>query len=94
MRAFSPVTAVVLDGRRPEKPPHAESLGFSDTVWESLQLCWCESSSARPTAVQLLGKLSAAALTWVPASVYPIVVSTDNAAGVDSSGSSGVSPVN
>ena len=89
MPAFSPVTAVVMDGKRPEKPLHAKSLGFSDAIWESVQLCWSDSIS-RPTAAQLFDDLSAAArLAWVPPSVYPIELKTYDA-GVDSSGSSGV----
>ena len=74
MRAFSPVTAVVR-GERPEKPLDAESLGFHETLWELVQLCWSESSSKRPTALRLLEYLSPASLTWVPPPVYPAVVS-------------------
>lgn len=78
MRAYSPVTAVVVDCQRPGKPLHAESLGFSDTVWESVQLCWSESISTRPTAAQLFDDLFAAARTWAAPSVYPIEVKADN----------------
>ena len=93
MRAFSPVTAVVIDSQRPEKPLHAKSLGFSDTIWEALQLCWSDPIS-RPTAAQLFDDLSAAArLVWVPPSVYPIEFNTYDTS-VDSSGSSGVSLMN
>ena len=91
MRAFSPVTAVVIDGLRPEKPLQARSLGFSDTLWEFVQLCWSESSSIRPTASQLLDGLSTAALSWNPPSTYPIEIKTDDA-GACSSSSLGVSP--
>ena len=88
------MTAVVIDRRRPEKPFRAESLGFSDVVWELVQLCWSESISARPTAVQLFVDLSTvAAHTWAPPSVYPMKVSA-NTAHVDSSGSPVVSPMN
>ena len=91
MRAFSPVTAVVMHGQRPEKPLHAESLGFSDTIWELVKSCWNESSSTRPSAEKLFEDLSAAAaLPWVPPSVYPIEVNTENT-GADASGSSGAS---
>ena len=94
MCAYSPVTAVVIDGKRPEKPLNAESLGFSDTLWELVQLCWSESSLARPTAVQLFDDLSIAALTWDPPSVYPIEINTDNATSVDSPYSSGMTLMN
>ena len=72
LRSYSPVTAV-LGGERPEEPPEAESLGFSDTLWELVQSCWSESSSTRPTAQQLFDCLSPASLTWVPPRVYPII---------------------
>ena len=80
----------VLRGERPEKPVDAESLGFSDTLWELVQSCWGESSSTRPTAQQLLDYLSSASLTWIPPPVYPaIVVDALNATGSDSPGSLG-----
>jgi serine/threonine protein kinase len=64
----------VLRGERPEKPPQAESLGFSDTIWELLQSCWSEDISARPTARVLLDHLSIASPTWLPPTVYPAMV--------------------
>ena len=87
MRAFSSVTAVVIDGERPEKPFNAESLGFSDTIWELVWSCWNASGSTRPTAQQLYDDFSAAARNWVPPPVYPVEVETDDdtVAGVDSS---------
>ena len=69
---FACVLAVVR-GRRPSKPPHAESLGFSDTLWALTQSCWSETTSTRPTARQLLDCLSLASPTWVPPAVYPVV---------------------
>ena len=73
LRAFAPVTAV-LRGERPEKPVDAKSLGFSDTLWGLVQLCWMESISDRPTAKQLLDFLSLDSLAWVPPPLYPITV--------------------
>ncbi|KAF9787044.1 kinase-like domain-containing protein [Thelephora terrestris] len=77
MRAFSPVTAVLIDGVRPEKPPNAKSLGFSDALWELVQSCWSVSVPTRPTAEQLSNELSAAVSTWVPPPVYPTEVDID-----------------
>lgn len=91
MHAFSSVTAVVIDSERPEIPLNAESLGFSDILLGLVQSCWSESTSARPTAVQLFDGLSTAALTWNPPLVYPIEVNPGNSTGVDSSSSSGMS---
>jgi len=94
-RHVPPLTAAlaVLRGERPEKPVDAESLGFSDTLWELAQLCWSESSSTRPTAQQLLDYLSPASRTWVPPPVYPVtVVDTSSVAYSDSSDSLRTSP--
>jgi len=90
-----PLTAAlaVLRGERPEKPVDAESLGFSDTLWELVQLCWSESSATRPTAQQLLNYLSPASRVWVPPPVYPVtVVDTSSVAYSDSSDSLRTSP--
>ena len=76
----------VLRGERPGKPLDAESLGFSDALWELVQLCWSESSSTRPTAQRLLDHLSIASPTWVPPPVYPIVaIDTPSTTNSDSS---------
>ena len=86
LRAFAPVTAV-LRGERPEKLVDAKSLGFSDTLWGLVQLCWMESISDRPTAKQLLDCISLDSLAWVPPPVYPITV-TDIPTITDSDSSS------
>ena len=88
--SYEPVPAV-LRGERPEKPFDAESLGFSRTLWELVQLCWSESSSVRPTARQLLDDLSTASLTWTPPPLYPIEADSEGITDSDSSGSLGVS---
>ena len=64
----------VVSGKRPPKPPHAESLGFSDILWGLTQSYWSETTLTRPTARQLLGCLSLASPTWAPPEVYPVVV--------------------
>jgi hypothetical protein len=87
MRAFSPVTAVLIDGVRPEKPPDGKSLGFSDALWELVRSCWSVSVPTRPTAEQLSNELSAAVSTWVPPPVYPTEVDIDkDTISTDSSG--------
>ena len=45
--SYSPVIAVAR-GERPGEPRDAESLGFSNRLWELVRRCWSESSSARP----------------------------------------------
>ena len=74
-----------MRGERPRKPLDAESLGFSETLWELVQLCWSESSSSRPTAQHLLDYLSPASPSWAPPLVYPAKVSDDPIVDVESS---------
>src|SRR5579872_1507703 len=63
----------LLRGDRPEKPLHAKSLGFSDTLWELVRMCWSESTITRPTAQELFDNLSLVAPTWSPPKVYPAI---------------------
>ena len=90
LRAHQSVFATafaILRGERPEKPPSAESLGFSPTLWGLVESCWSESSSARPTARQLLDYFFSASLTWVPPPVYPAIeIDASDVARSDSSG--------
>ena len=91
MFAYTPVPAI-MRGERPEKPFGAESLGFSDTLWWLVQLCWSESISDRPAARQLFSYLAFVALSWVPPLVYPaIMIDAGEATDSDSSGLSGMS---
>ena len=76
----------VVRGKRPAKPPQAESLGFSDALWGLVQLCWSQTSSSRPSARELLDHLLLASSDWVPPAQYPVV--TVGAADSDSSDSS------
>ena len=87
LRSFSSAFAVVR-GERPEKPRDAESLGFSNGLWELVQRCWSESNSDRPTARELHDYLSRASLTWVPPRVYPASIDSCSTADLDSLGSS------
>lgn len=63
----------VLRGRRPEKPPRAAALGFSNTLWGLVQLCWDVASSSRPTARELLEQLSIDSPAWIPPTEYPVL---------------------
>ena len=64
----------VLDrGAYPDGPLHAETLGFSETLWELEMLCWSRMGSSRPTARKLLDYFSRASPDWVPpAQGYPV----------------------
>ena len=80
--ACTPVFAI-MRGERPRKPLDAESLGFSETLWELVRLCWSETSSTRPTAQSLLDYLSPAYPSWAPPLVYPAKVPDDTTADID-----------
>ena len=78
----------VLRGKRPEKPPHAETLGFSDALWGLVQSCWSATSTDRPTARELLDQLSLDSPGWIPPTEYPIpVTDASSTTGSDSSDS-------
>jgi len=38
----------IRSGERPSRPPGAEELGLSDTLWETIQQCWDGSPELRP----------------------------------------------
>ena len=50
----------ILDGRRPKRPKSAipMHLGFTETVWETVEQCWLEDRSARPDVKCILSRLS------------------------------------
>jgi hypothetical protein len=81
----------VVRGVRPEKPSQAESVGFSDALWELVRSCWSELRPTRPTARELLDYLSLVSPTWDPSKAtelgYPIVV-VDNSVAASSDSSS------
>ena len=66
------VFLAVWGGEHPDRPPHTESLGFSDRLWELSLQCWDKSPSARPTAQELLHCLQGISNTWTPSLEYPV----------------------
>jgi len=88
----SPVVGcAILRGERPEKPPNASSLGFTDALWELLQSCWSESAAARPTAWELLDQLRSDSRDWVPPKLSPTAEGAASTLSSDIFGCSGVS---
>ena len=81
--ACTPVFAI-MRGERPRKPLDAGSLGFSETLWNLVRLCWSETSSTRPTAQSLLDYISPVSHSWTPPLVYPAKMADDPAADIDS----------
>ena len=58
------VILAITKGRRPEKPDTAESLGFTDDLWKTLQQCWSTDFNARPDVRTILCHLNHAAWSW------------------------------
>ena len=83
---LSPFAAVVAvqKGEHPTRPPHGESLGFSDRLWELSLQCWDKSPSARPTAQELHRCLQDISHTWVPSIEHPVSDGSGEEAGPDS----------
>ena len=75
------VIIAVQKGEHPRRPPHVESLGFSDRLWELVLQCWDGSPSARPTAQELLHCLQDPSYTWAPPLEYPISDGLDEEVG-------------
>lgn len=64
----------VVDGLRPEKPQNASAVGFSDLLWDFVQLCWDSDRTRRPTTTEVVKCLSEAATNWhtlMPATTTP-----------------------
>ena len=70
-------------GERPTRPPHVESPGFSDRLWELALQCWDKSPSARPTAQELLHCLQDISHTWTPSLEYPVLEGLSEETGPD-----------
>ena len=47
----------IMEGYRPKKPDAAESLGFTNGLWEIVQRCWLADVSARPDVETILSHL-------------------------------------
>jgi hypothetical protein len=60
------IVLAVLAGERPGKPCEAESLGFSDSLWELVQMCWSKEGSDRPSAQRLVDHLFGVFEAWDP----------------------------
>ena len=73
------VRKVILEDERPPRPMDSEKLGFTDKVWESLQMCWEKSPSARPPIDVVSASLEQAAEIWVVD--VPAFVLASNAGG-------------
>ena len=58
------LTCAIIKGYRPKKPVVAESLGFTNELWKTVQLCWSTDAGARPDVKSVLSRLNHAAWSW------------------------------
>ena len=57
------VFSVVHDGKRPDKPENASTLGFSHSLWSFIQRCW-DGKGLRPGVEEVVRHLGEAAVNW------------------------------
>lgn len=72
----SQVVWLVMKGQRPQKPPNAPAIGFSDSLWDFVQRCWDGERTRRPTVAEVVDCLGQAAKGWptlMPVSVISLV---------------------
>ena len=67
----------VIKGERPERPQGPEGVvGFTDAVWEMLELCWKSLPQERPSIEDVLKCMKKAATSWTPPSPLSTTVSS------------------
>ena len=54
----------IIEGYRPKKPDAAESLGFTNELWRTVQQCWLAEAGARPDVRTILSHLNYATWSW------------------------------
>lgn len=57
-------TEVIIRGMRPKKPAEASALGFTDSLWRTVERCWMHDPEMRPDMRWLIRDLTQAALVW------------------------------
>ena len=58
------IVEAIVGGTRPEKPKEAIQLGFTNNLWGTLERCWHENRSARPSVEEILPYLNDATSHW------------------------------
>jgi hypothetical protein len=67
----------VIKGERPERPQELEGVvGFTDAVWEVLELCWKSLPREHPSIEDVLKCMKKAATSWTPPSPLSMAVSS------------------
>lgn len=54
----------VVQGLRPTKPENAPAIGFSESLWGFVQLCWDSKKERRPEVAEVAAHLGEAAADW------------------------------
>jgi len=60
------VPLLVLEDKRPSRPPNREILGLSEDVWKLAEKCWDRDPSVRPHIADIFPYFEAASRCWVP----------------------------
>lgn len=64
------VELAIVGGTRPEKPKDALTIGFSDSLWKFVQLCWDSDRRRRPKARDVVTRVGDAAADWNVSECY------------------------
>jgi len=66
------VIKAIMDGRRPQKPEAAATLGFTDELWGIIRRCWSADADARPDVRTVLSHLDHATWSWETRQLVPV----------------------
>lgn len=58
------LVVAVVEGKRPDKPDNALEIGFSDSLWDFVQVCWDRDRERRPKVAGVVERLCEAAVNW------------------------------
>jgi len=68
------ISLKIMGGERPARPPDAQELGLTDSVWNMTCKCWRQDPARRPTVTEVVGLLrewSVFFLSTEPTSRHP-----------------------
>jgi len=54
----------IINGEQPKKPEAAESLGFTEGLWDIITECWSVDAGERPSVRTVLAHLNHATWSW------------------------------
>ena len=71
----------VPQGKRPDKPKNASTIGFSNSLWAFTQRCWSGDVESRPVVEEVVTCLGEAVASWdglMPPYVPAEIVTSDS----------------